>query len=53
MSAATFALSNQKHIKKSLERLQLDLQSGAWNLKYGFLRELLVYDVGYRFLALL
>ena len=37
-----------KGIERGLERLSSDIQSGAWSRRYGFLRNKLVYDAGYR-----
>lgn len=51
-SIAVFALSERERVETEVLRLQSDLDNGTWEAKYGGLRNLSVYDAGYRFLCL-
>lgn len=35
-------------VSQAMQRLQIDLESGAWDLRYGYLRQLPEIDLGYR-----
>ena len=43
-----YALADQEGVAASVARLASDLESGAWDEKYGHLRDLTEYDFGYR-----
>jgi SAM-dependent methyltransferase len=43
-----YALSDQEAVAASIARLASELESGAWDEKYGYLRDLTEYDFGYR-----
>jgi SAM-dependent methyltransferase len=43
-----FALADQSAVAASIARLAADLDSGAWDQQYGYLRDLEAYDFGYR-----
>jgi ubiquinone/menaquinone biosynthesis C-methylase UbiE len=45
-----FALASPAAVERGLKRLQLDLQSGQWDSKYGHLRDQEQFDAGFRFL---
>jgi hypothetical protein len=46
-----FALLDQDAVTRGIARLEIDLKSGAWDERFGYLRSLDVLDVGYRLLA--
>jgi len=46
-----FALMPQSDVEKGLQRLDTDIQSGLWDSKYGDLRTLESYDVGFKFIV--
>jgi hypothetical protein len=43
-----FALADPESVAAAIARLTADIESGAWDEKYGHLRELTEYDFGYR-----
>ncbi len=48
---SNFSLAAEVDLAKSLARLQADLESGAWDRKYGYLRSLSELDLGHRLLV--
>lgn len=48
---STFALIEPAVVEAGLQQLEDDLRSGAWDAKYGELRRLASFDVGYRLLV--
>ena len=46
-----FALLDQNTVARGVERLNRDLESGAWEERFGYLRSLDVLDAGYRLLS--
>jgi len=50
-SMSGFALLDQETVTRGIARLQSDLESGAWDRRFGRLRSLEVLDAGYRLLA--
>jgi ubiquinone/menaquinone biosynthesis C-methylase UbiE len=47
-----FALASPVVVQAGLSRLQNDLQSGAWDEKYGYLRNQKEFDAGFTFIKL-
>src|SRR4030043_302816 len=47
-----FALASPVVVQSGLSRLQNDLQSGAWDKKYGYLRNQKEFDAGFTFIKL-
>ncbi|AKG21334.1 class I SAM-dependent methyltransferase [Calothrix sp. 336/3] len=47
---SSFAKMNKKELETGLSKLRDDLITGMWEQKYGYLRQLGQYDVGYRFI---
>ncbi len=47
---SNFALADARSLAEGLARLEADLSSGAWDLRYGTLRSLPEIDLGYRLL---
>ena len=45
---SNFALAEEKIVTRGLMALQADLQSGAWDRKYGYLRSQSEIDIGHR-----
>jgi hypothetical protein len=45
-----FALASPAAVERGLKQLQLDLESGQWDSKYGKLRRRKQFDAGFRFL---
>jgi len=48
---SNFALAEEEIVKQGLKALQADLESGAWDRKYGHLRALPEIDIGHRLLV--
>jgi SAM-dependent methyltransferase len=48
---SNFALAEEETVKQGLKALQADLESGAWDRKYGHLRALPEIDIGHRLLV--
>ncbi len=48
---SNFALADEETVKQGLKALQADLESGAWDRKYGHLRTLPEIDIGHRLLV--
>jgi len=46
---SSFSKITDRELEKGLSSLREDLETGAWNHKYGYLRQQIQYDVGYRF----
>ena len=46
-----FRLMDQANLQRAVLRLADDLQSGAWDEKYGSMRKLTAYDAGYLFVS--
>lgn len=46
-----FALLDQDTVARGLDRLKSDLESGAWERRFGHLRTLDALDLGYRLLV--
>lgn len=46
---SSFAKFEQTELDHGLSRLRKDLEMGAWDQKYGYLRQQQQYDAGYRF----
>jgi hypothetical protein len=46
------ALAPAEEISRALSRLKQDLESGAWNAKYGELRDMESLDTGFVFIRL-
>jgi SAM-dependent methyltransferase len=46
-----FALLDQQTVARGITRLQSDLETGAWDRRFGHLRSLETIDAGYRLLA--
>ncbi|MGH2416325.1 MAG: hypothetical protein ACRDEA_22060, partial [Microcystaceae cyanobacterium] len=46
---SSFAKFERAELAHGLSRLRRDLESGAWDREYGYLRQQQQYDVGYRF----
>ena len=49
-NVSNFALAKDEDLAPGLLRLQADLESGAWDRKYGNLRSLPELDLGHRVL---
>jgi SAM-dependent methyltransferase len=47
---SNFALADENGIADGLARLRVDLESGAWDRRYGYLRSLPELDLGHRLL---
>jgi SAM-dependent methyltransferase len=47
---SNFALADENSIADGLARLRVDLESGAWDRRYGYLRSLPELDLGHRLL---
>jgi ubiquinone/menaquinone biosynthesis C-methylase UbiE len=50
---STFAKLDLTELNDGLLQLKQDLESGAWDREYGYLRQQQYYDVGYRFIQTL
>jgi SAM-dependent methyltransferase len=50
-SISGFALLDQETVARGITRLQSDLETGAWDRRFGHLRSLDTIDAGYRLLA--
>ena len=50
-SMSGFALLDQETVARGITRLQSDLETGAWDRRFGHLRSLDTIDAGYRLLA--
>lgn len=48
---SAFRLADQMLLAKQITRLKEDLQSGEWQRRYGWVKELERYDAGYRFVC--
>jgi SAM-dependent methyltransferase len=48
---SNFSLAAEDDLAEGLARLQADLESGAWDRKYGYLRSLSGLDLGHRLLV--
>jgi SAM-dependent methyltransferase len=48
---SSFAKADKNEVKEGVIRLRQDLKFGRWDGKYGFLRQIERYDVGYRFIS--
>ena len=46
---SSFSKMNHDELEQGLSSLGKDLESGVWDQKYGYLRQQMQYDVGYRF----
>ena len=51
-SISTFNLLDSDLIERTLEQLGRDLDSGAWNERYGHLNDIEELDIGYRILKM-
>lgn len=49
---SAFTLADEWVVNKGLQKLKEDLQAGAWEEKYGWLKELNEADLGYRFVCI-
>jgi ubiquinone/menaquinone biosynthesis C-methylase UbiE len=49
-SMSGFALANQTEVQNGIDQLKKDLTSGAWDDKFGHLRQRKTFDAGYRFI---
>ena len=49
---STFAKMSDSEIENGLDRLAEDLNNGVWSRKYGYLKQQLTYDAGYRLLII-
>src|SRR5919204_160460 len=47
---SNFALAAEEDVEEGLARLEADLESGAWDRRYGHLRSLQELDLGHRLL---
>jgi SAM-dependent methyltransferase len=47
---SSFTNIDEDEVNRGVVRLQQDLETGRWEQKYGFLRQIESYDVGYRFI---
>jgi ubiquinone/menaquinone biosynthesis C-methylase UbiE len=50
---SAFALADELVVNKGLQKLKKDLQTGVWEEKYGWLKELNEADLGYRFIKIM
>ena len=48
---AAFRLLDQADLRRGLGQLDADLRSGAWDARYGHLRQLADYDCGLRLIT--
>ena len=48
---SAFALADELVVDKELQKLNEDLQTGVWEEKYGWFKELNEADLGYRFIC--
>ena len=48
---SAFALADPAEVKDGLSRLQLDLETGAWDEQHGHLRQQETFDAGYLFVS--
>jgi ubiquinone/menaquinone biosynthesis C-methylase UbiE len=51
-SMSAFALADSINVDLGIRRLQIDIESGDWDLKYGSIRDKDHFDSGYRFIKL-
>lgn len=51
-SISTFNLMDKQMLDEALNSLRRDLESGAWEISYGHLRELTELDIGYRIIRM-
>jgi ubiquinone/menaquinone biosynthesis C-methylase UbiE len=49
---SAFALADEQVVDKGLRKLKEDLQTGVWEEKYGWLKQLNEADLGYRFICI-